>query len=151
MNDSQLMDTYKNLLAYGRVCFGGILSKYNMEEDFASWTIIRIIQGRKSPFKYFAIDFIRMYIGDKRSKKFESSKSIKAPTMLFQNMIDHYESIQETLNDVLPQLDNRERIVFILLVKWKFHYAEIAELLNCSTASISYLVDDIREKIFALK
>lgn len=71
--------------------------------------------------------------------------------MLFQNMIDHYESIQETLNDVLPQLDNRERIVFILLVKWKFHYAEIAELLNCSTASISYLVDDIREKIFALK
>jgi len=130
---------YKSINKFGR------RKGFDRDEanDFASYSVISFLQGRKATFTHYFIDYLRHRFGNKRSSLFEVQKKIKNPDYEYIDTILGSEADLDTKIDIkkaLECLTLEERYLIYLKFYCAYSTSEIAIFLGvCRKTVWGYL------------
>ena len=115
--------------------------------DFASWAWIKSCGARPNTsthyyrLKYLLKDYRRHLDGRPRDKSFSFKQAITRAERLNENTTGIQDDLDQArrLSELLCGLDERRRVIMVLLSKWGLSFQEIAEAFGCSVREIQDL------------
>jgi RNA polymerase sigma factor (sigma-70 family) len=126
------------------------------KEDFISYAIEKIFNGRKATFDQLFIDYLRTNIADTRANNYEIKKNLNKPKQYEEFMslavtqdVDSKNNFKESLisNVKIEDLNIRDRAIIILFFYYQFTQKEISHIFGVDKSRISQIISKVKYEI----
>lgn len=116
-------------------------NKHDAAEDFASWAVLKFLEGRKATIRQLFIDYTRQNLWDSRRP---GNKGVQVRDFDVERLPA---PIGSDLIFSAATLQGQDRAVVYLTYKWGFEPYEIAECFGVTSSRVIQLLDRARETI----
>ena len=119
-------------------------------EDFACWSMIKFIKGRKVRISRLYVDYLRDIRADSRNEAYEEQINVKFPQKQYDERIGPGDGPNEhlvELNLMLNRLDKIDRAVIILYYIWGLTEKEIGYCFGLTEARACQLKREALKKM----
>lgn len=140
MYDDSPEDFRRIAYRYYRARAGGRLATKEHAEDFAQWAVLKFIEGRKASVPQLYVDFLRLELGDGRTKG-------KRPKACSDTVLEKIPAKAKDTDFSGGQLESFDRALVFLIYKWGFSEVEVAECFGVGKSRVSQRLKRVKKEL----